>query len=181
MAYVQNEWNVGDVITEVLMDHLETQYDEAVVDIATLAATIGVSPINIFCEDYSSIGAGTWRLNIKNTQYHNYYMDNGTTLQANDGDNISYLVWMPAGTYTLQVLHRNAANSAIIDIDIDAVEVTSWDTYNAATEENQFHTEAGIVIAASGLKTVKVRADGKNGASGDYKVEFTKMTFWRTA
>lgn len=29
MAYVQHEWVSGEVITEALMDHLETQYDEA--------------------------------------------------------------------------------------------------------------------------------------------------------
>lgn len=35
MAYVQHEWNVGDVITEANMDHLETQYDEADAELTT--------------------------------------------------------------------------------------------------------------------------------------------------
>lgn len=33
MAYVKNDWSVGDVITEVLIDHLETQYDEGKTDL----------------------------------------------------------------------------------------------------------------------------------------------------
>lgn len=30
MPYTQHEWVLGEVITEALLDHLETQYDEAV-------------------------------------------------------------------------------------------------------------------------------------------------------
>ena len=38
MAYTKHTWVVGEVITKALQDHLETQYDEAVTDIATHAA-----------------------------------------------------------------------------------------------------------------------------------------------
>jgi hypothetical protein len=127
---------------------------------------------------YSSVGAGTWALLASGNQVLD--LINNDAADA-DGDNISWECYLAAGTYYILVLAVKGASFGVIDIDIDAAEVASHDLYDAGTLYNQRLTDAGNVVAADGLKTVKLRVDGKNGASSGYAAYISGIWLWRTA
>ena len=77
------------------------------------------------------------------------------------------------------ILNYEFVNSSDANLD-DAVQVGSVDKYNAGTIMNQVYSVTGIVITAPGLKTFKIRLDGKHGASIGHKSYSSVTTFWRT-
>ena len=132
----------------------------------------------IMPENYNSIGQGTWAYGVDDALYLNGRFTN--TSETN-GDNISYKVYLAAGTYTLRFHCLKGNSHGIVDIDIDGVEKASFDLYNAANIINQVISATGIVVAVGGLKTVRLRMDGKNGASSSYRMYLMAFSFWRTA
>lgn len=138
----------------------------------------GEGHITILPYSYSAIGQGTWAISIGATEFLNGLWHNTT---KNDGDNISYNVYLDAGTYTLGMLCLKVADAGIVDLDVDAVEVASFDLYDAGTVRNSWQTQAAIAVATAGLKTLRVRLHGKNASSTDYRAFFSYITLWRTA
>jgi len=139
----------------------------------------GEGHITILPFNYNAIGQGTFVFLIASSSWGCGFYYNSS---AADLDNISYQVYMGAGTYTLRILCMKSSAGAIVDIDIDGVEVASVDMYGAAPgEENQLLSATNIVVATAGLKTIRVRADGKNAGSSGYQMRITSITFWRTA
>ena len=139
---------------------------------------VGEGHIVIFPYFYNTIGQGTWALN--------YYSQNifgtgffNTTFA--DGDNLTFEVYLAAGTYTLRMIHAKQTNSCILDIDIDAAEVASFDTYADPISYNEIATQTAINVAAAGLKTITIRVDGKNASSSGYVIVVQAIAFWRTA
>ena len=98
-----------------------------------------------------------------------------------NGDEIHYSVYLAKGTYTFGMLYLKTNANGIIDIYIDADEVASFDSYSAGNVFNSWGTQANIVVAASGLKTINFKIDGKNGASSNYYTYTSYLVFWRTA
>lgn len=127
---------------------------------------------------YDSIGQGTWILEGDAGYLLNHRLRNTT---ADNGDNISYKIYLVPGTYTLVVYFTTAGACAIADVDIDAAEVASWDLYSAAETKLVRKIQTGISIDSAGLKTLKFRADGKNASSTDYNVPIEGIMLWRTA
>lgn len=138
----------------------------------------GEGHIEIIPPSYISIGQGTW---VFTTSAANWFYGALTHTPANDGDNLSWKVYLAAGTYTLFIMNTTSNTMGIIDFDIDAVEVASFDLYTVGLVHNARRTETGIVIASSGLYTLKLRVDGKNASSGGYNVWQQLITLWRTA
>jgi hypothetical protein len=137
----------------------------------------GEGHIIIFGWNYQSIGQGEWTSGETLSQaLATRWYNNGVNL-----DNISYNVYLAAGTYTLRLLCHTDIDHGILDIDLDGVEIASFDGYSAATTWNVLQTQTGIVVATAGIKTLKLRVDGKNASSTSYIVEFTTITLWRTA
>jgi len=125
-------------------------------------------------------GAGTWAW-VKDTNVLTLqgYMANEATNA--DADNISFEVWLDAGTYSFAVNYSTDNNTGIVDIDIDGTEiVTALDTYSAAVVYDVRNVTTSIAIADSGLKTVRFTLDGKNGASSDHRFRFHFFRFWKT-
>jgi len=127
---------------------------------------------------YDSLTQGTWLFTADAARYLNYNCYNG---ENNDGDQINWKTYLNAGTYTLKFLYSKSAASGIVDLYIDAAEVASFDAYNGITVKNLIGTQAGIVVAASGIKDIKLIIDGKNGASSNYYINFVLIGFYRTA
>lgn len=100
---------------------------------------------------------------------------------AADGDYVTWVRWMDAGTWTIQLISQKRADNGIVDIYIDATEYASFDLYNAATQYDQKSTDTGNVIATSGFKTIKLLVDGKNASSSAYRTRFNELQLWRTA
>lgn len=148
------------------------------VDITPGAGGGGEGHITIIPLSYNSIGQGTWTFDISALYWFNAIFYNST---HNDGDNISYKVYLDAGTYTLLLLTRTHTAYGILDIDIDAAEVASFDLYSNPLVNNVRKIQAGIPIAAAGLKTLKLRIDGKNALSSDHYCGLHYIALWRTA
>lgn len=142
-----------------------------------LAPDVGEGHITILPYNYNSIGAGVWSIDISALNCLCYTWVNAAS-QAN-GDNYVCRLFLAAGTYTMRVLYLKHTNNAICDILIGGVEVGSLDLYGV-TARNQVWTTAGIVIAASGLTTLRVRADGKNALSTAWRVPIGSICLWRT-
>ena len=138
----------------------------------------GGSHIVVLLFAYNSIGQGTYAFGSYPVHALAHVFVNTT---HDDGDNLSYMVYLPAGTYTIGLLTKRDVDQGIMDIDIDTVEVASWDLYNAADQNNVWLTDAGNVVAISGLKTIRVRIHGKNGASSNHFARSTALIFWRTS
>ncbi len=136
----------------------------------------GEGHITIIPLNYDSVGQGTWVTNLDVANLLSMRVRNSS---ANDADNISYKVSLGAGTYSLRMIYEKNSDAPIVDFDIDATEVGSVDTYGSGN--NHEDTTTGIVIADSGLKTLKVRADGKNGSSSGYELRIILLSLWRTA
>ncbi len=137
----------------------------------------GEGHITILPMSYDSIGQGNWILGI-----HTAYYTNGRfyNLGGNDADNISYKVCLSVGTYTLVFMNLNGSDACITDIDIDGEEVASFDCY-ATSGVNVFPKQTGIVVTTAGIKTLKVRVDGKNPSSSNYYCRILYLALWRTA
>jgi hypothetical protein len=144
---------------------------------ATVSGVVGEGHITILPIAYDSIGQGTWAFSINSLYYLNGSLQNTT---HNDGDNVSYRVYLDAGTYTLLLMYHRSTHVGIVDVDIDADEVASKDAYGVLAY-NQIFTQTGIVVASAGLKTLKFRIHGKNGLSDNHYIDLVAIALWRTA
>lgn len=140
--------------------------------------TPGEGHLTILPYAFDSIGQGTWLPWLSAFQVMQGGIRNSTRA---DGDNLSYQVYLSAGTYTLILFTYHGTSFGIMDIDIDGNEVASFDLYKAIPQYNHRHIQAGIVIPASGLYALRCRADGKNPASTFFYIPIGHISLWRTA
>jgi len=133
----------------------------------------------MFGWDYDSSTQGTWATTINTSAVYNAVFNNNSS--NNDGDNVHFSIYLTAGTYSLKMMGITDTNKGVSDIYIDDAEVASFDWYNGTTVRNVVKTATGIVVAASGVKDIKVIIDGKNGSSSDHRLVFSSLLFYRTA
>jgi hypothetical protein len=96
------------------------------------------------------------------------------------GDYLEYKAWLSAGTYSLQTIYHKAAGHASgVTAKIDGTGVEVLDMTGAAL--NQVAVETGIVVASSGLKTIRYEVTADIGGGGDCKMSLVCFAFWRTA
>lgn len=124
-----------------------------------------------------SVGQGTWTWIYYTgypylTQYYN------STLA--DGDNLSWKRYLAKGTYTLKLLACACSDAGIVDIDIDGEEIASFNLYDASGDADKINTQANIVISESGIKTIRLRVDGKNASSSSYRAQISMIDIYRT-
>lgn len=144
------------------------------------SATPGEGHILILPWAYNSIGQGTWVLGGVSA---NYLFQGGLWYNSTkaDLDNISYKVYLSIGTYTLRLYGRTANDHGIVDIDLDADEIASFDGYSAGVVDIVAFSKTGIVVSIAGLKTLKLRLDGKNASSTAFQHDTFAIALWRTA
>lgn len=148
---------------------------------AKLGTDLAIGGIqHIHIQFYNSIGQGTWDTACPNVNYFNVALLNNVA-SSNDGDNITYKVYLPAGTYKLWFIANKGTTKGILDIDIAGTEVASFDCYKASGEANHEFTQDSISIATNGLKDLKFRIDGKNASSTNYATEISGAYLERTA
>lgn len=128
---------------------------------------------------YDLAPQGTWAIFVDGTIVRNSGIDNTGSL--NDGDEVLYKDYVPAGTYTVKFIGSKGTTFGIIKIKIDGVVVATFDMYNGASQTNQIQTQTGISVASSGVKEIKVGIDGKNALSSNYAAIFSELVFYRTA
>lgn len=99
---------------------------------------------------------------------------------ADDGDYYEFEVLLDAGTWALDVIYQKNPNSPIHDFILGGVSVGTIDTYAAGTSHNNVTTISGVTVATPGHYTLRVAANGKNAASGDYNLAIQFITLRRT-
>ena len=142
------------------------------------AVDVGEGHITILPFNYSAIIQGTFIFDAQPVQWGGWpFRTNG----PGDGDEIHYKAFMEAGTYTLRLLGIKTYGAAILDVYIDDEEIASFDTYSAASIFNSVFTDTDNVVATRGLKTIKLKIDGRNPSSTNWYIYLSSITFWRTA
>ena len=178
MAYTKTTWveGVAPGISSANLNNLETQYDEAVAHMTGMYLHHRLTP-----SGYSSIGQGTWTF----TGSFYYGLAGGTQAIKNeaasaDADNISYKVFLPAGTYSLSLTVLKNSSFGVLDVDVDGVEVGSIDCYAAAATDGVLQV-TGINVTLLTTKVIRFRVDGKHASSSDYNMRFWDVSIGRTA
>lgn len=145
----------------------------------TISDNPGEGHIVLLGVNVDSAPAGTWTMRAEGNSIFGWIWDNA---DANaDADNCIYKVYLAAGTYTLVVSGQTSNSKGIMDVDIDAVNVATFDMFSGGIVHNVRFKETGIVVATSGLKAIKMRVDGKNGSSSAHTIRWNFSVLWRTA
>lgn len=147
---------------------------------AAAGGDAGEGHIDIEVWNYNAIVQGTWVLTPLASTNYLQGINFGTTTYNNQ-DEVNYKVSLQAGTYTLQIVYSTSESKGIISVLLDAVEIANIDAYVDPGTRINYHKEANITVAASGLKTLAVKVDGKNGSSSGYTIIIQHITLWRTA
>jgi len=133
--------------------------------------------ITIIPLSYDSIGQGAWNWYKESNYLLNGLFVNGSNA---DGDSVNYKVYLEKGTYTLLYVSNTNNNYGITGIYIDEDHIVDFDCYSAGLVITVSNKQTGIVIANSGLKTLKVKINGKNPLSSDYYTGIEYIALWRT-
>jgi len=143
---------------------------------------LGVSETgsNVFRDGiaYDSIIAGTWDFNNDTAAWYAGMWRNSSFAQ---NDEISYKVYLTAGTYTLWTLGKSDTTMAIWTITIDGNSIGTLDYYGGSVVRNTIKSITGISVASSGIKLVNIKAATKNASSSDYHLGIQRIAFARTA
>lgn len=95
-----------------------------------------------------------------------------------------YLEWimcLRAGTYTLTALYQGANNSGTITASFNgASQGGTQDFYVSSTTYNLVATWSNIVIATTGLVTIRLASNSKNGSSAGYNIAVQTLSMLRT-
>ena len=150
--------------------------DPTLIDIP--GADTGEGYQTILGPNYESIGQGAYIINIDPTLWYVVEIYNNN---HNDGDNLLYHTYLSKGTYSIQLRSFTNVGNGIVKLAIDGVDVTVWDTYSAAPVKNVPFLTTGVVVAASSVKLIRLKVDGKNPASSNHYMYPQAIVFWRTA
>lgn len=100
-------------------------------------------------------------------------------LSGGSGSSIEWDVLLDAGTYTFDVFGYKNTDAGIIDVLVDGVSVGTVDQY-AASGATAKQTVASVVIAAAGVKRIKLSVTTKNASSSAYLARISALGFTRT-
>lgn len=128
----------------------------------------------VFLDNFTGV-TGTWGATSYGSQRFGFYLSN-TATHAN-GDAVEGKFSLAAGTYDLDLLCITSSAYAMVDVSIDGVVVGSVDLYSAGEVDNAHKTLTSVVVATDGIHTLRLTANGKNGASSSYYILVTRMDF----
>lgn len=124
----------------------------------------------------SSVGAGTWTKAQNTSMLNNARYDSAGA----DGENFTYSgLNLLGGTYRLDAIITQYNNRGIVKFKIDNTVVATFDCYNSSLDHNKQYSQTDITIA-SGLHSLTLLIDGKNGSSSGYYCSFVLASLQRT-
>jgi hypothetical protein len=126
----------------------------------------------------STVVQGTWVLQCITSAFHNMYIVNTSNAS---GDEIDFPVYLPKGTYRIDVFYSKYDNHGILKIYVDSTLVLSADQYKAAPETWNNNTNANFTLTTSGLKTIKCLVNTRNGSAVGWYIPMTSLSIVRTA
>ena len=133
--------------------------------------------ITIMPPSYSTVIQGTWAWTSNTNQWCGGYF--GNTSHA-DGDELNYKVYVSPGTYTISLCTLKNSDHGIIKVYLDGTLILTYDCYAAVVTYNQIGSATGIIINDPGIKTLKIKIDGKNVASTDYYMTWDYIALYLT-
>ena len=131
----------------------------------------GIIPAWCFC----TIIQGTWTLIVSAAQWGGLLYN---STEAN-GDEVCFNGWFQKGTYTFCHLGQLRNDGGYVETYLDSTLLDTWDMYNGTLVNNAKRTITPIVISSTGLKSMKLKLNGKNPSSGNYACRITATYFWR--
>jgi hypothetical protein len=103
-----------------------------------------------------------------------------TTDSSAQNNEISWDIWLGAGTYKFALIYSKFSNRGIFSVQLDAVEKGNIDSYGASATSNNYSEITGIAVASAGIKTFKLKMATKNASSSAYWGEFNSAAWIRT-
>jgi hypothetical protein len=95
-------------------------------------------------------------------------------------DYVEYLVLLAAGTWRVDILFYRNTNRAIATATLDGSSIGTIDEYGTLVH-NIAGSITSISVATTGVKTLRLQAESKNGSSSDYYLSFNLIVFTKTA
>ena len=136
------------------------------------------SPYTLFLSKPDSVVQGTWTASISGTRAGAVLMTNNTGPAT--ADEITIKIYLSAGTYTFNTYCETNNHCGILKYIVDGTAVATQDLYTGGSVYGVVQT-TGCTIATSGLKTMSIKVDGKNGSSSNYIVYLSVVEIKRTA
>jgi hypothetical protein len=125
-----------------------------------------------------SVGQGTWTHSVDSTHYFCQHVNNSVAVA--NGDNATWKVSLPAGTYTVRIYASKGNSRGKIDVNLNGTDIiTGQDWYNGATSVT--YIDATGISISKGLQDLKITVNGKNAASSNYYVYISAIEFIKTA
>lgn len=122
-----------------------------------------------------------------NFHFDTIFVINGNYLYGGDIESDStigasrwYYEHIPAGTWTLELIHATGSNRGIYSVQLDDVEVGTIDGYGGAVQ-NVHSTVTGIKVTRTGKHKLALVMNTRNGSSSNYYGTFTTIQLRRTA
>jgi hypothetical protein len=127
---------------------------------------------------------GTWVVAIPSDVASPFVGNSGGAFFYNSSaainDSVSWDVVLGAGTWTVTIHVRRSTNTGVITLQLDGVDVGTYDTY-AGSPSYAIGTIAGMVVAASGKRRVTVKMASKHASASAYIGNLYALHFRRTA
>lgn len=92
----------------------------------------------------------------------------------NQNDELTYEVFLKAGTYKLQIYGVQSGDGGIITVYLDAASQGTLDQYNGGANYNH-QGEVTLTPASDGFYTLKLAAETKNSSSSGYLMRLTRL------
>jgi len=141
---------------------------------------VGNQQTTILPINYSEIIQGTWTIILNNAYYLAGYI--GNTSSPANGDEIHYKVYIAKGTHTIILGYREYTDAGILEVYLDDTLLDTIDMYNSDTSNIlTVHRIENVNVTSDGLKTLKLKINGKNADSSNYIVRLMYIALMRTA
>lgn len=140
-------------------------------DLSDLPGVVDVPP---FLYDNDS---GSLTLTQKTNQAWGSYINAGATQNAW----AEWKVWLPQGTFDLDVYGISSTNRGIAEFTLDGSTIGSQDWYSASGVFNVLKTITGINAPTTGIYTLRMTAVSKNASSSAFSLTPSWLQFRRTA
>ena len=137
----------------------------------------GVGEINLM-SGYAVV-AGTWVVEAHSSSCTGGRIDNATASAT--GNEITTPIYITPGTYSIYLTHFVDGSCGICKIGVGATVYATLDTYSAGSNWNVVSSATGVVIAETGVQTLRIYTNSKNGASSNYRLSLIKLVMARTA
>lgn len=114
-----------------------------------------------------AVGQGTWAFFAQNAgAFPSGSLQNSS---AANGDNCTVNVYIPAGTYNIDMYFSTYTNGGKVDVTLDGVALfTGVDTYLGLPANLTLQSATNVVVSGTGSHAFLFTLNGKNGASAGY-------------